>query len=49
MEEHRKRIQEEVKEISILVKEIDPTLSVQVLGLWAHATQDPKIWVVEKV
>lgn len=32
-----------------LIQEIDPTLDVAVVGLWAHETENPKVWTVDEV
>ena len=48
-EEHRKCIVGDIEATEALVNEIDPLLSVEIVGLWCHTTEDPKVWVVEKV
>ncbi len=32
-----------------LIKEIDPNLDVAVIGLWAHESEDPKVWTIDEV
>ena len=46
---HRTCIVGDVETTKTLVHEIDPELSVEVVGLWSHATEDPKVWTVEMV
>ncbi len=49
IEEHKGDILRGVRLARELVGEIDPALTVEVFGLWSHATVDPKVWVVERV
>ncbi len=46
---HRTCITGDVEATKTLVHEIDPELSVEVVGQWSHASEDPKVWMVEKV
>lgn len=46
---HRTCIVGDVETTKALVHEIDSELTIEVVGLWSHATEDPKIWTVEKV
>ena len=38
-----------VEIVKELLLEIDPKLTVAVVGLWAHATVDSKVWTIDEV
>jgi len=48
-EMHHVCIASDVETTKKIIKEIDPELSVEVIGLWAHGTEDPHVWTVERV
>ncbi len=42
-------ISSDVETTKKLIQEIDPELVVTVVGLWAHETENPKVWTVDEV
>lgn len=48
-EEHRMCIKADILVMEQIVKEVDPSLAVEIIGLWVHITEDPRVWIAEKI
>ncbi len=48
-EQHHSDIASDVAKIRDIASQIDPSISVDVIGLWAHPDADKRHWTVEKI